>query len=190
MFDLGWSKLIVIAIVAIVVVGPKDLPPLLRALGKFVAQLRRQADEFRAHFNEAMRDTGLDEVKRDIAGIRQAATDTAMDISRTLDDSVKPLHDAASDIQRAGDIPALPPEPGATAAASPETGGNHGGGDAPPAHASAGEPHMAADGLNGHGHAALKLASAPPPALQSEIHVPAGLEPEPHHEPLVHKAQA
>lgn len=112
MFDLGWSKLLLIAIIAIVVVGPKDLPPLLRALGKFIAQLRRQAEDFRAHFNEAMRDTGFDDIRRDVQSIKATATETATDISRSLDESVKPLAEAAADIQRSGDLtmPTSPPD--------------------------------------------------------------------------------
>ena len=188
MFDLGWSKLIVIAIIAIVVVGPKDLPPLLRALGKFVAQLRRQADEFRAHFNEAMKDTGLDEVKRDIAGIKAAATETAQDFSRQLDESVKPLQEAVADIQRSGEI-----EAAKAAAAGVEASGDMASGAttgvtvgvtdrtefAP--HAVNGHPETAnahGDGsgaINGHVMPALPnpaMPTAVPPALQSDIQFP------------------
>lgn len=104
MFDLGWSKLVIIAIIAIIVVGPKELPVLLRTIGKFLGQLRRQADEFRTQFNEAMKDTGLDEVRRDIEGIKSTATATVQDLGRNLEEGVKPLQDAAADIQRAGDL--------------------------------------------------------------------------------------
>lgn len=113
MFDLGWSKLIIIAIVAIIVVGPKDLPPLLRAIGKFLGQMRQQADEFRAHFNEAMRDTGLDDVRRDIEGIKSTATATVTDITRSVEESTRPLQDAATDFERAARL-----EPQAESAAA------------------------------------------------------------------------
>ena len=75
MFDLGWSKLIIIAMLAIVVVGPKDLPALLRAIGKFVGQIRRQADEFRRQFDEAMKDTELDQIRKDVEDIKRTATE-------------------------------------------------------------------------------------------------------------------
>jgi sec-independent protein translocase protein TatB len=97
-FDLGWSKLIIIAMLAIVVVGPKDLPALLRTIGKFIGQIRRQADEFRRQFDDAMRDTELDQIRKDVEGIKQTAEESVRDIGRSAEDSVKPLQTAASDI--------------------------------------------------------------------------------------------
>lgn len=102
MFDLGWSKLIIIAMLAIVVVGPKDLPALLRTIGKFVGQIRRQADEFRRQFDEAMRDTELDQIRKDVEEIKNTAEASVRDIGRSAEDSVKPLEQAASDITHMG----------------------------------------------------------------------------------------
>ena len=82
MFDLGWSKLIIIAMLAIVVVGPKDLPALLRTIGKFVGQIRRQADEFRRQFDDAMRDTELDQIRKDVEDIKSSTESTVRDIGR------------------------------------------------------------------------------------------------------------
>jgi sec-independent protein translocase protein TatB len=101
-FDLGWSKLIIIAMLAIVVVGPKDLPALLRAIGKFVGQIRRQADEFRRQFDEAMKDTELDQIRKDVEDIKRTATESVRDIERSAEDSVKPLETAASEITQLG----------------------------------------------------------------------------------------
>jgi sec-independent protein translocase protein TatB len=101
-FDLGWSKLIIIAMLAIVVVGPKDLPALLRAIGKFVGQIRRQADEFRRQFDEAMKDTELEQIRKDVEDIKRTATESVRDIERSAEDSVKPLETAASDITDMG----------------------------------------------------------------------------------------
>ncbi|MBN8999239.1 MAG: twin-arginine translocase subunit TatB [Rhizobiales bacterium] len=70
MFDIGWSEILVIAVVAIVVVGPKDLPPMLRAAGRMVAKMRRTAGEFQSQFNEALREAELDGVKESIDQIR------------------------------------------------------------------------------------------------------------------------
>jgi sec-independent protein translocase protein TatB len=114
LFDLGWSKLIIIAMLAIVVVGPKELPALLRAIGKFVGQIRRQADEFRRQFDEAMKDTELDQIRKDVEDIKRTATDSMHDIERSAQDSVKPLETAASDITHLGN------------GTAPETGGSHG----------------------------------------------------------------
>ncbi|MBP0573306.1 twin-arginine translocase subunit TatB, partial [Mycobacterium tuberculosis] len=54
MFGLDWSELAIIGVIAIVVVGPKDLPKLMRSAGKMAAQARRMADEFRGQMSEAL----------------------------------------------------------------------------------------------------------------------------------------
>ncbi len=64
MFDIGWSELAVVACVTILVVGPKELPGLLRTMGKTVGQLRKMAGDFQKQFDEAIREAELDEVKK------------------------------------------------------------------------------------------------------------------------------
>lgn len=71
MFDIGWSELLVIAIVAIIVVGPKDLPRMLRTLGQTLGRLRRMAGEFQGQFNEALREAELDDVRKEIESVRK-----------------------------------------------------------------------------------------------------------------------
>ncbi|RIA55656.1 Sec-independent protein translocase protein TatB [Dichotomicrobium thermohalophilum] len=66
MFDIGWTELLVLAVIAILIVGPKDLPRMLYSLGQAVGKMRRQADEFRRQFNESMREAGMDEVRNDM----------------------------------------------------------------------------------------------------------------------------
>ncbi len=118
MFDLGWSKLIIIAMLAIVVVGPKDLPALLRTIGKFMGQIRRQADEFRRQFDEAMKDTELDQIRRDVEEIKSTAESSVRDIGRSAEDSVKPLESVTSEITEMGNTHAATTTPvdGPTAA--------------------------------------------------------------------------
>lgn len=70
MFDIAWSEFLVVAVVALVVVGPKDLPALLRTVGKTIASLRRMAGEFQGQFNEAMREAELDGLKDELTGMR------------------------------------------------------------------------------------------------------------------------
>ena len=101
MFDIGWPELLVVAIVLIVVVGPKDLPPMLRAFGRTTKKLRGMANEFRGQFDEALREAELDDVKKTfdearklnpMQGIRDAVNplkDTARDIKSDLEKSVK-----------------------------------------------------------------------------------------------------
>ena len=65
MFDITSSKLLILAIVALIVVGPKDLPVLLRTVGKYLGVVRRHAAEFRAQLEEVMRETELNEIKKE-----------------------------------------------------------------------------------------------------------------------------
>jgi len=67
MFDIGWTELLVIAMVAIVVVGPKDLPRLMRTVGGTVTQVRRMARDFQRQINDAVRDEELEKLQRDMA---------------------------------------------------------------------------------------------------------------------------
>ncbi|MGA0531465.1 Sec-independent protein translocase protein TatB [Hansschlegelia sp. KR7-227] len=73
MFDIAWSEFLVVAVVALVVVGPRDLPALLRNVGKMVSTVRRMAGEFQTQFSDAMREAELDELQRDITGIKDSA---------------------------------------------------------------------------------------------------------------------
>ena len=66
MFDLTSSKLLILGIVALLVVGPKDFPILLRTIGKYVGMIKKQAAEFRSQFDEAMRDAELQQLKNDV----------------------------------------------------------------------------------------------------------------------------
>lgn len=83
--DIGGTELLVIAAVALIVVGPKDLPVLLRKLGQFVGRMRGMASEFRASFDEMARQSELDELRREVQAMRagqfssptQAAADAA-----------------------------------------------------------------------------------------------------------------
>ena len=101
--EVGASELIVIAIVALIVVGPKDLPVLLRRLGQFVAKLRGMASEFRASFDEMARQSELDDLRKEVEAMRKgqfmdmAAHDEEMratvgDIQQSLSDVGVDLH--------------------------------------------------------------------------------------------------
>jgi sec-independent protein translocase protein TatB len=94
MFDISWSEILVIAVVAIVVVGPKDLPRALRVIGQWSSRIKRMAREFQNQFNEAVREAELDSVQRDIeaigqidpvADVRAAAAKAGDDIRRDLE---------------------------------------------------------------------------------------------------------
>lgn len=73
-FGIGGSELLVVAVVALMVIGPKELPKVLRALGKTLASVRGMASEFQGHLDSAMKDTGLNEIKQEVASLKQMAT--------------------------------------------------------------------------------------------------------------------
>ena len=93
MFDIGWPELLVVAIVLIVVVGPKDLPPMLRAFGRTTKKLRAMASEFRGQFDDALREAELDDVKKTFDDARK------LNPMQSIRDAVNPLKDTAKDIK-------------------------------------------------------------------------------------------
>ena len=86
MFDIGWSELLVIGVVAIIVVGPKDLPKLMRGIGFYAGKLRRAASDFRRQFDQAMHEAELDEVRKSIESV-QAGT-SSLDLKATVDQPI------------------------------------------------------------------------------------------------------
>lgn len=70
--EIGATELMVIAAVALIVVGPKDLPMLMRKLGQFIARLRGMANEFRASFDDMARQSELDDLRREVEAMRNA----------------------------------------------------------------------------------------------------------------------
>jgi sec-independent protein translocase protein TatB len=71
MFDFDAGKLLVIGVVALIVIGPKDLPRVLRQLGQTVAKLRRMATEFQSQFMDAMREAELDDIRQDMSKLTE-----------------------------------------------------------------------------------------------------------------------
>jgi sec-independent protein translocase protein TatB len=114
MFDIGWTEMLVIAVVMIVVVGPKDLPRMLRTFGKTTAKLRAMAGDFQKQFNEALKEAELDDVKKSVDELRNL--NPANEIRKQLN----PFEKAAADV-RAGlnslkpAQPATPAQPAAPA---------------------------------------------------------------------------
>ncbi len=73
MFDFDAGKLIVIGLVALIVIGPKELPRVLRQLGQAISKMRRMAGEFQGQFMEAMREAEIDEIRKDVSNMAEAA---------------------------------------------------------------------------------------------------------------------
>ena len=106
MLDIGWSELLVIAVILIVVVGPKDLPPMLRAFGKMTTRLRRTAGEFRAQFDDALREADMDDLRKTIGDAQK------LNPANALRDAMNPLRqmgaDIKADLQRATQVDHFP----------------------------------------------------------------------------------
>jgi sec-independent protein translocase protein TatB len=66
-FGIGSTELIVLGVIALIVIGPRDLPKVLRTLGQVMTKVRGLAREFQGHIEEAAKDTGLDDIKKDIS---------------------------------------------------------------------------------------------------------------------------
>ena len=88
MFDFTSSKLLLLGIVALLVIGPKDLPALLRTLGKYMGIIRRHANEFRAQFDEAMRDSELEALKKEVETIGKDAEASIRSAEQTVQSEV------------------------------------------------------------------------------------------------------
>jgi sec-independent protein translocase protein TatB len=69
-FGIGYTEIMVIALVAIIVIGPKDLPKVLRAFGRTMQKVRGMAREFQGHLDQAMREAGVDDIKKEINNLK------------------------------------------------------------------------------------------------------------------------
>jgi sec-independent protein translocase protein TatB len=115
MFEIGWTEMLVIAVVMIVVVGPKDLPKMLRAFGKTTAKLRSMAGDFQKQFNEALKEAELDDVKKSVESLK--GLNPATEIKKQLN----PFEKAAADVRAGLDtLKPKPPEPASPVAKASE----------------------------------------------------------------------
>ena len=74
MFDIGWSEIVVIAVVALIAIGPKELPGVLRMVGQWMGKARKMAAEFQGQFREAMREAEMADLKKSFDEVREDAT--------------------------------------------------------------------------------------------------------------------
>lgn len=89
MFDLAWSEIAVIAVVAVVIIGPKDLPEAIRGVAKGVQKLRRMAGEFQQQADELVREAKLDDVRNSIQEMKSTINDIrSFDIKGELEKAV------------------------------------------------------------------------------------------------------
>ena len=109
MFNIAWSELLVVAVIAIIVVGPKELPGMLRTFGRFMGKARRMAREVQTQFNDVLREAerqadledvrkGIDQVRsiNPATQIKKSLTEVKKELSGTVDDKPAPQPDAAA----------------------------------------------------------------------------------------------
>lgn len=132
MFDIGWMELMVIGIVALVVVGPRDLPEMFRQLGRITAKLRQMGREFSRAMEQAANESGVADVKRDLTKVTQPVSTGMQSLKSAADKFEKwdPVKNAAKPSQPLPQRPLTPPpmpaaapvaaEAAAVVAAAPE----------------------------------------------------------------------
>lgn len=96
--EVGALEYLIIAIVALIVVGPKDLPVLLRKLGQFVAKLRGMASEFRASFDEMARQSELDELRKEVDAMRRGQFADMADHDHQMRQTVNEIEQSLSNV--------------------------------------------------------------------------------------------
>lgn len=124
MFDLTSSKLLILAVVALIVVGPKELPALLRTVGRYLGMLRRQANDFRSQFDEAMRESELADLKKEVEQIGQETQATLKDAGHSVESSLgdlnRELDQTTTDARRLANGDGLPTSPATPALTAEE----------------------------------------------------------------------
>lgn len=112
MFEIGWSELLLIGIVALIAIGPKELPTVLRTLGQWMSKLRRMASEFQSQFQEAMREAEMADLKKQVDEMTSqaqsyASFDPVSEVKRELESTQQQIESAMVD--KAGGATPSPP---------------------------------------------------------------------------------
>jgi sec-independent protein translocase protein TatB len=114
MFGIDSPELLVIAVVALVVIGPKELPGLLKTWGRWMAQMRGMASEFRGHVDEMVRQSELDQVKQQLldstSGLDIKSLDPTKEIRATIEEGMAEGQKALADAKGSLDNPLAEPE--------------------------------------------------------------------------------
>jgi sec-independent protein translocase protein TatB len=123
MFDIGWGELLVIGIVALIAIGPEELPGALRTLGQWMGKLRRMASEFQGQFHEAMREAELADLKKQVDEMTTQAQsyanfDPVSEVRKEFESTQQQVESAISG-QTPADTPPTDTSSAATVAAEP-----------------------------------------------------------------------
>ena len=87
MFEISWSELLILGIVTLIFVGPKELPVFLRTIGRYAGTIKRQATEFRAQFDAAMREAELDSMREEMEAMQASVNAEVMSAKSTLEET-------------------------------------------------------------------------------------------------------
>src|SRR5215470_5938529 len=114
MFDFAWSEIAVIAVVALVVIGPKDLPKVLRTVGIWVGKARAIAREFQSSLDQMIREAELEEVRKQVEDAAK------VDMSKAIEQTIDPAGDVKRSLaEPASELAPPPPPPAVPEAAKP-----------------------------------------------------------------------
>ncbi|MBR0758169.1 twin-arginine translocase subunit TatB [Bradyrhizobium jicamae] len=123
MFDIGWSEFVVIAVVALIAIGPKELPGVLRMIGQWMGKARKMASEFQGQFQEAMREAEMADLKKSFDEVKEAATgltsgNIMTSLQKDVSDALQIEKPVDAQVASAIDAPVTPTTP---AEPTPET---------------------------------------------------------------------
>ena len=123
MFDISWGKLVIIGVVALLVIGPKELPGVLRQLGQWMTKIRRMAAEFQGQFNDAMREAEMADLKKQFDETTAAVKSTfdTTDIKNELEKMIQEPVSASTPSSTASTPPSDPTAPAPQTPASAPT---------------------------------------------------------------------
>ncbi len=126
MFNIGWGEFLIIGIVALIVIGPKELPVVLRTVGQWMTKLRRMASDFQGQFQEAMREAEMADLKKEVDDLTAQAQgyanfDPIGDVRKELESTQQQIESAVTD--KPADVTPAPAtaEASSAPAASPQT---------------------------------------------------------------------
>ena len=175
MFDIGWQELFIVAVLALLVIGPKDLPRALRTMGKWVRKARALARDFQGGLDDVMREAELDDFKN------QMDSASGLDIGKEIENVIDPTGDISRDMDMSdieidlGTAARAGPDSTAAAEAEPEQAPP---GKAAPGKAASGKaaPRKAASGKAAPRKAPsaskAAVAKVAPPDPEDEVNTP------------------
>jgi sec-independent protein translocase protein TatB len=96
MFEISWAELLILGAVILIFVGPKELPVFMRTIGRYAASIKRQASEFRAHFDDAMREAELDAMRKEVEEMQASVNSEIMQAKNAINAAASEPKPAAS----------------------------------------------------------------------------------------------